>query len=439
MSKPTLAPTTYVRLAVMMFLQFFVWGAYLVPMYKYLGTIFAGNESLDAIIGDAYATNSIGAILAPFVVGLIADRFLPGQIVMGILHLLGAGLLVMAAQATDPGGFLAGGFVGILLAYSICYMPTLALVNSVSFDQLESPEKQFPAIRVWGTIGWIVAGVVVGTVLPAIGEFPAHEVTGKPDAGLTNVPFLVAAGASALLGLYSFTLPNSPPKAKGEKVSLMRLIGLDAVGMFKKPAFAVFAVCSFLLCIPLAVYYARANDFLGAMGIAASETKMTFGQMSEILFMVLMPVFLARFGVKAMLLGGMAAWILRYFLFSFGVTSEGGIEWMILLGVILHGICYDFFFVTGHLYTDKTAPREIRASAQGLIAILTYGVGMFVGNKVWPMVAAAVTPEGGEMPWPPFWQAFAWMALGIAVLFFFTFWDRAKLGDKQEVPGVNEG
>jgi nucleoside transporter len=320
-----------------------------------------------------------------------------------------------------------------MLAYSICYMPTLALVNSVSFDQLESPEKQFPAIRVWGTIGWIVAGIAVGSILPAIMECPVSEATGQPDAGMTKIPLLVAAGASVLLGIYSFTLPNSPPKAKGEKVSIGRLLGLDAVGMFKKPAFAIFALCSFLLCIPLAVYYAKANEFLGAAGISGSEFKMTFGQMSEILFMILMPVFLARFGVKAMLLGGMAAWVARYFLFAFGITPEGhGIEWMILLGVVLHGICYDFFFVTGQLYTDKIAPREIRASAQSMIGILTYGAGMFVGNKVWPLVAEKVAKEGGGFPWTSFWQVFAWMALGIMVLFALAFRDRAKLGDKEQ-------
>jgi nucleoside transporter len=421
---------TYARLAVMMFLQFLVWGFYMVPMAKFLSTVFAGDPSLQSIIGDAYATNSIGAIVAPLVVGLIADRFLPGQIVMGILHLAGAGLLVLAARATGPGGFLSGGFVGIMLGYSICYMPTLALVNSVSFDQLEHPERQFPAIRVWGTIGWIAAGVLVGSVLPVLFECPLHPETGKPDAGLTNLPFLFAAGASALLGLYSFTLPSSPPKAKGGRVSLARLVGLDALGMFKKPAFTVFALCSFLLCIPLAVYFAKANEFLGAAGIAGSETKMTFGQMSEILFMVLMPVFLSRYGVKAMLLGGMAAWVLRYFLFSFAATSGSGGEWMILTGVILHGICYDFFFVTGHLYTDQAAPREIRASAQGMIAILTYGLGMFTGNQVFPLVAKAVAPAGGAFPWSPFWQVFAWMALAIGGLFFVSFWDRAKLGER---------
>jgi nucleoside transporter len=425
--------SAYIRLSIMMFLQFFIWGAYVVPMGKYLSTLFAGNTSLQDIIGDAYATNSIGAVVAPLFVGLIADRFLPGQIVMGILHLLGAGLLVLAAQATDPGGFLAGGFVGLMLAYSICYMPTLALVNSVSFDQLESPEKQFPAIRVWGTIGWIVAGIAVGLVLPHFMSCPVSADTGKPDAGMTKIPLFVAAVVSVVLGIYSFTLPNSPPKAKGEKVSIGRLLGLDAVGMFKKPAFAIFALCSFLLCIPLAVYYAKANEFLGAAGISGSEFKMTFGQMSEILFMILMPVFLARFGVKAMLLGGMAAWVARYFLFAFGITPEGhGIEWMILLGVVLHGICYDFFFVTGQLYTDKIAPREIRASAQSMIGILTYGAGMFVGNKVWPLVAEKVAKEGGGFPWTSFWQVFAWMALGIMVLFALAFRDRAKLGDKEQ-------
>ena len=220
-----------VRLSVMMFVQFFIWGGYLVPMSKYLSTAFADAENLQGVIGNAYATNSIAAMLAPLVVGLIADRFFPGQVVMGVLHLLGGGLLFLAAGSTTAGGFLSGGFVTLMLMYSICYMPTLALVNSVSFDQLENPDKQFPAIRVWGTIGWIVSGVAVGTVLP--------RLVAAEDPGATNIPFLMSAGASILLGLYCFTLPNSPPKSRGSKVSLGKLVGLDALGMFRRPAFAV--------------------------------------------------------------------------------------------------------------------------------------------------------------------------------------------------------
>ncbi len=432
-------PSVRLELSVMMFLQFFIWGAYLVPMAKYI--IFGGlAEGLEAdklglVIGDAYATNSIAAIVAPFVVGLIADRFFSGQKVLGILHLLGAGLLFFAANAAAAGGFLSGGFIGLMLGYSLCYMPTLALVNSVSFDQLEHPDRQFPAIRVWGTIGWIVAGITVGVVLPKLFSCPIHPVTNQPDAGMTRLPFYLAAGASVGLGIFSFFLPDSPPKAKGAKVSLARLVGLDAVGMFKRPSFAVFAVCSFLLCIPLAVYYARTNDFLAASNIANSELVMTFGQMSEILFMILLPVFLARFGVKTMLLGGMVAWVARYFLFAHGE----GMAWMLVTGVVLHGICYDFFFVTGQLYTDKVAPREIRASAQGLIALLTYGCGLFVGNKLFPVVGARLTADaaaGAPFPWQSFWSFFAYFATAVAILFLVAFHDKTKLGDNPESPAT---
>lgn len=434
MSESTpLSIRTRVLLSVMMFLQFFVWGAYLVPMAKYI--IFGGlgeglsDNELTSVIGDAYATNSIAAIFAPFIVGLIADRFFSGQRVLGILHLLGAVLLYLTAQASTAGGFISGGFIALMLAYSFCFMPTLALVNSVSFDQLEHPDQQFPAIRVWGTIGWIVAGITVGVLLPMLFDAPIHPDTGKPDAGMTQIPFLMAAGASLILGVYSFFLPDSPPKAKGKKISLVRLVGLDALGMFKNRSFAVFALCSFLLCIPLAVYYARTNDFLAAAGIGNSELVMTFGQMSEILFMILLPMFLVRFGVKTMLLGGMAAWCVRYFLFAYGMDSS----WMLILGVVLHGICYDFFFVTGQLYTDKIAPREIRASAQGLIALLTYGIGLFVGNQLFPIVSAHLTKDaapGSPFPWQGFWSFFAWFAVAVSILFFVTFRDQTKVGDK---------
>ncbi|MFC1498370.1 MFS transporter [Verrucomicrobiota bacterium] len=432
--KSKLSTAMYVKLSVMMFLQFFIWGAYLVPMGKYI--IFGGlaeglaENDVGGIIGNAYATNSIGVILAAFIGGLIADRFFSGQKVLGVLHLLGGGVLYLAAKATVPGSFHTGGFVGLMLGYSVCYMPTLGLVNSVSFDQMKHPDKQFPAIRVWGTIGWIVACVVVGAVLPKLFTCPVHAVTGKPDAGMTQLPFLLASGASILLGIYSFFLPDSPPKAKGAKVSIGKMIGLDAAGMFKNRSFAAFAICSVVLCIPLAVYYARANDYLAIAGIGNSELVMSFGQMSEILFMILLPFFLVRFGVKAILLGGMAAWVGRYFLFAYGMDTK----WMLLLGVILHGICYDFFFVTGQIYTDKVAPREIRASAQGLIALLTYGAGMFIGNKFFPVVSAHLmkdAAEGTEFAWQPFWSFFAFFALAVTVLFFISFRDKTKLGETE--------
>jgi nucleoside transporter len=429
-SLPVRLPMT--RLGVMMFLEFFLWGAWMVPMGKYLSTLFAGESDVGQIIGQAYSTGSIAAIVAPLFVGLLADRFLPGQVVLGLLHLLGAGFLYAVAQADSPSSFY-----WLLLGAGLCYMPTLALVNSVSFDLLKNPQKQFPLVRVWGTIGWIAAGITVGSLLPpllASGGLPTAVTdlllgdASDNDAGKTNLPFLVAAATSLVLGLYSFTLPGSPPKAKGEPISIAKLLGFDAIGLLKQPAFAIFAVASFLICIPLAVYYAMANKYIGDMGIQqslglGSETVMTFGQMSEIGFMLLMPFFLARFGVKTMLLGGMLAWVARYVLFAFGAEQA----WMLTLAVILHGICYDFFFVTGQLYTDHIAPRQLRASAQGLIALLTYGAGMYVGNITFPEVANAFTETPSVFPWQPFWITFAGMAAVIMIGFAIAFRDPVRL------------
>jgi nucleoside transporter len=435
------APAVMTRLGVMMFLEFFVWGAWAVPMGKYLATLFSTEgrtkAAVDTIIGQAYSTSAIAAIIAPLFVGLVADRFLPGQVVLGGLHLINAGLLVAVARATDPASFY-----WLLLAAGLCYMPTLALVNSVSFDHLSSPQKQFPLVRVWGTIGWIAAGITVGSLLPrvmAADGLPAWiesnvlgDVAGH-DAGKTNLPFLLAAAVSALLGIYALTLPHSPPKAQGEPVSVAKLLGLDAIGLLRAPAFATFAAASFLICIPLAVYYSKANEYISVMNIQellglGSETVMTFGQMSEIGFMLLMPLFLARYGVKTMLVGGMLAWVIRYLLFAYGASSA----WMLVAAVVLHGICYDFFFVTGQLYTDHVAPKSMRASAQGLIALLTYGAGMYVGNLVFPAVAGQLATSADVYPWKPFWITFAIAAAVVMVGFAIAFRDPVKLG-KDEV------
>jgi nucleoside transporter len=421
------------RLGVMMFLEFFLWGAWAVPMGKYLSTLFAGQNDVGQIIGQAYSTGSIAAIVAPLFVGLLADRFLPGQVVLGVLHLIGAALLYAVARADDPNSFY-----WLLLAAGLCYMPTLALVNSVSFDHLADPRRQFPLVRVWGTIGWIAAGITVGSLLPLVmqgGLLPSAVsalLLGDPsgnDAGKTNLPFLLASATSLVLGVYCFTLPSSPPKGKGEPVSMAKLLGLDALGLMKQPAFAIFSAASFLICIPLAVYYSMANKYIGDMGIQqmlglGSETVMTFGQMSEIGFMLLMPFFLGRFGVKTMLLVGMLAWVVRYALFAVG----GGQAWMLVLGVVLHGICYDFFFVTGQLYTDHVAPRQLRASAQGLIALLTYGAGMYVGNVAFPEIARLLTESPDVFPWKPFWFTFAVMAAAIMTGFAIAFRDPIRLG-----------
>lgn len=351
-----------VQLSVMMFVQFFVWGAWFVTMGNYLG---AGLGFEGGDIGRAYSTTGYAAILSPLFVGMIADRFFSAQRVMGILHLLGAGLMFWASTVTTPGMFFV-----VVLAYAMCYMPTLALVNSISFNQMSNPDKEFPGIRVFGTLGWIVAGVVI-TVLGKLG-FDNIEATATP--------FKMAAIASLVMGVYSFLLPDTPPKGKGEKATIVDLLGLDALTLMKDRSFAVFAISSLLICVPLAFYYSFANLFLNNSGMTEVATKMAFGQVSEVLFMIIMPFFFARLGVKKMLLLGMLAWVIRYALFAYG--NNDSLVFMFYGGILLHGICYDFFFVTGQLYVDREAPAAMRSNAQGFIALITYGIGMVIGNEI---------------------------------------------------------
>lgn len=351
-----------VQLSVMMFVQFFVWGAWFVTMGNYLG---AGLEFEGSDIGRAYSTTGYAAILSPLFVGMVADRFFSAQRVMGVLHLLGAGLMYWASTITTPGMFF-----WVVLAYAMCYMPTLALVNSISFNQMTNPEKEFPGIRVAGTLGWIAAGLVI-TLLGTI-AFEGIEATA--------IPFKMAAVASLVMGVISFTLPDTPPKGKGQKATVVDLLGLDALALMKDRSFAIFAISSLLICIPLAFYYSFANLFFNDTGMTGVAAKMTMGQMSEVAFMIVMPFFFARLGVKKMLLFGMLAWVIRYALFAFG--NGEGLVFMFYGGILLHGICYDFFFVTGQIYVDKEAPEAMRSNAQGFIALITYGVGMVIGNEI---------------------------------------------------------
>jgi len=433
-NQPSITPTradVLVRLSMMMFLQFFVWGSYLVSMGKYLATQFKDDTS---ITGQAYGTNSIAAIISPLIVGFVADKLLPGRFAMGILHIVGGVLLYLTSKAAG-----SADFYWLLLGYSLCYMPTLALANSVTFGQLNAAEKQFPAIRVWGTIGWIAAG---WAVVYGLGPIAGSDAEGKPiDPGTTALPFQMGAAVSVALGLYCFTLPADAPTQK-KQTTLAGSLGLDALRLLGDPSFLVFALCSMLICIPLSVYYGWTNRYISELGLSATETKMSFGQISEIVFMLLMPVFLARFGVKTMLIIGMTAWFTRYFLFSFAsgmsaVENQRALmEAMLIGGILLHGICYDFFFVTGHLYTDHKAPKELRASAQGLIALLTYGVGMFAGNMVGAKLEGTykLAEAKGKvtLDWGAFWFAPALMAVGFAVVFLVLFRDYVKLGKKSD-------
>jgi nucleoside transporter len=413
-------PFVKTRLSAMMFLQFFIWGSFFVPMGGYLAGLFAGRTGLNSIIGESYATHNWAGLIAPLFVGLVADRFFNAERVNGVLHLLGAALIYRCSTITEPGPMFWG-----LLAYFMCYMPTLALVNTIAFRNIESSERDFPRIRLWGTLGWIVSGLVVSESL--FGWMPFPVLPGIDNAGATAFPMKLAAVVSVIYGIYSFTLPSCPPGAKNTPVSVARLLGLDALKLFKQPSFAVFAICSFLICIPLAFYYARTYEFVSQAAFGAkSGGVMALGQVSELLFMALVPFFFRKLGVKWMLLVGMTAWTLRYGIFGLAPSVPA----MLVFGIVLHGICYDFFFVTGQLYTDRKAPEEIRASAQGLIGLLTYGAGMLVGNYILGWWGDRIqldpsTTAGWMAGAKDFWLMPAGIALVVAVVFLLTFRDRS--------------
>ncbi|WP_218311194.1 nucleoside permease [Alteromonas antoniana] len=391
------------RLSIMMFLQFFIWGGWFVTLGTYLANTLSASGGQ---VGMAFSTQSWGAIIAPFIIGLIADRYFNAERILGVLHLLGAALMYMLYQAQDFSQFYP-----FVLGYMIAYMPTLALVNSVSFGQMQDPSKEFGKIRVWGTIGWIVAGLVISYV------FSWDSSSGIADGMLRNT-FMLCAIASLALGLFSFTLPATPPKGAGEKTGVKDVLGIDALAMLKDRNFLVFFLSSVLICIPLAFYYQNANPFLTEIGVENATGKMTLGQVSEVLFMLLLPVFLNRFGIKLTLLIGMAAWVLRYVLFAYGNADEGIA--LLIIGIALHGICYDFFFVSGQIYTDAKASPKIKSAAQGLITLATYGVGMLIGFWVAGQITDAYALDTGHS-WADIWMFPAGFAAVVLVLFLLLF------------------
>ena len=434
------------RLSLMMFLQFFLWGSWFATLGQCLG-----SNDFGGIIGGAYGTSPLGAIFAPLFLGLIADRFFPSEKVMGVLFLLGSLFLFLIPGAASRGdGDL---MVNLMLGNMLCYMPTLALGNTIAFTHLDS--MTFPKIRVWGTIGWIVAGLVVGFM-----GWSANM----------NI-FYIAAATSLILGVYSFSLPNTPAPMKGEPIEWRGLLMVDAFSMFKRPAFAVFMVCSCLVCIPLAYYYGYTSTYLSNVGFTQAASTMTIGQMSEIFFMLLIPFFFRKLGVKWMILIGMLAWVLRYLLFAYGADEQ--VIWMILFGIALHGICYDFFFVTGFMYTDKVAPKSVRSQAQSMLVFFTQGIGLYFGYKVAGAKFINVNEDYGALntlitennkqenlsageqlvqmfsvndldgidsevvgsamsKWEEFWVYPAVMAGIISVVFFFAFWDKISIGSDEE-------
>lgn len=394
------------RLSLMMFLQFFIWGVWFVTLGTYALTQLktSGTE-----VGMAYLTQSIGAIVAPFFIGMIADRYFSAQKILGFLHLAGAAVLWMASSASN---FEA--FYPLILIYMMLYMPTLALVNSVSFRQMTDPGKQFPAIRALGTLGWVVAGLIIGWL--------AWEKQGTLD-----LTFKTAAGASLILGLFSFALPATPP-VKDHSSTIKEVLGLDALNLLKDRSFLIFFLSSVALCIPLAFYYNFTNPFLNEAGMEAAAGKQAFGQVSEILFMTLMPFFFTRLGVKKMLLFGMLAWVIRYVFFAFGDIQSG--YWMLIGGIILHGICYDFFFVTGQIYTDKQAGEKFKSAAQGFITLATYGVGMFIGFSISGQIVDRFQLAESSHNWQQIWLIPAGIATAILLLFLAFFKESKPKSDE---------
>ena len=389
---------TRVKLSAMMFLQYFVWGAWSVTMGTWLSQTlhFSGEQ-----IGLAYGTTALAAMISPFFVGMVADRFFATERILAALHLIGGVVLLYASIQTSFAPLYA-----VLLAYTLCFMPTLALTNSLSFHQMENPGREFPAIRVLGTIGWIVAGLLVGTM----------------GIEKTATPMQLAAAASVLLGVFSFLLPHTPPQKTSQRVTWSDVLGLDALKLLRDSSFAVFVVGSFLICIPLQFYYTFTNPFLNELNVTNAAGKMTLGQMSEIFFMLVMPWFFRRLGVKTMMLVGMAAWAARYALFAAG--NNGSLVAMLYAGILLHGVCYDFFFVTGQIYVDRKAPIRLRAAAQGFIAFVTLGVGMLIGSWLSGRVVDAFGVTSGgvvQHQWNRIWLVPAAGAAAVLVLFALFF------------------
>lgn len=397
------------RLSAMMFLEFFIWGAWYTAIAVYMS-----ENGMGDLTHWPFTVNPIAAIFAPFFVGLIADRYFATEKVLGTLHILGGVIMFLTPLAVESPLV----FILMLLAYNLCYMPTMSLANTLSFHNITDQEKEFPVIRVFGTIGWIVAGLTVSFVLVS---FVSGDVV--PEA--TALPLYLAAAASIALGLYSFTLPNTPPPAKGDAVSIRSIVGVDAIKHLGSKSFYIFLGSSLLISIPLAAYYNFTQIFLGATGFENIAATQTIGQVSEVVFMLLMPFFFVRLGVKWMLGIGMAAWFARYALFAMGAPDS--VTWMIMGGIALHGICYDFFFVTGQIYVDLKSNDKIRGQAQGLIVLITYGVGMLIGAQLAGMTYNMFLGEQAALSldqWYQFWWVPAIFAAVVMIFFMLTFNDK---------------
>ncbi|WP_282807179.1 nucleoside permease [Hafnia alvei] len=400
------------KLSVMMFVEWFIWGAWFVPLWQYLNKLgFSPSE-----IAWSYSSTAIAAILSPVLVGVIADRYFAAQKVLGWLHLVGGALMLLLAWQTQFSTFFP-----LLVVYALTYMPTVALTNSIAFANIRDTEKDFPRIRVLGTLGWIASGLVVGFMLPPL--------LGMENVSDTNMPLIVTALASVLLGLYSFMLPNTPPKV-GQRTDIRDLLGLNALGLLRDRSFAIFALCSFLFCMPLAFYYQFANGYLTQVGLENATGWMTLGQVSEIFAMLALPFLLKRYGIKKVLLLGFVTAGIRYVLFIYGGTADLLMYSMLFIGILLHGVSYDFYFVTGYIYVDKKAPAHMRTAAQGLITLICQGFGSFIGNWLGGRAMTAFQlPEahnGMTFDWFTVWGVGAAMVFAVMLLFILFFREKNR-------------
>jgi len=390
------------QLSFMMLLEYFIWGSWYVTLGTYMGEYLHADGTQ---IGAAYGALAIATIISPFFIGFIADKYFAAQRIMGVLHIIGAILLFTATQIADNTAFY-----WLVLVYSMLYMPTIALSNNIAFSQMSDPGKQFPWIRVFGTLGWILAGILISK----LGFDKENSVA----------TFQMAAIASGLLGLFSFILPNTPPKGKTAGTSASSALGLDAFVLFKNNAYLIFFISAILICIPLSFYYGFANVFLNSIGVKEAAAKMTLGQASEAIFIVAIPFLFNKIGVKNMLLMGITAWLLRYVAFAFGDTGSN--MWMVYAGIILHGVCYDFFFVTGYMYTEKKAGEKIKNSAQALFTVASYGIGMVIGTYFSGFVVDAYTVDSAPQ-WNPIWMVPAYISIGVLIFFLLFFKEKKQI------------
>ncbi len=393
-------PVVFTKLSLMMLLEYFVWGSWYVTLSNYMSNNLGASGGQ---IGSAYNALAIATMISPFFVGMVADRFFSAQKIMGVLHLAG-GVLLYFASLIDH----YPGFYWLVLAYSLLYMPTIALSNNVAFQQMSDPGRMFPWVRVFGTGGWIIAGIMISAF----------------DAEGSAFTFQMAATASVILGLYSFALPDTPAKGKGTDAKASSVLGVDAFVLFRNKPYLVFFIAAILVCIPLSFYYGFANLFLNEVGMENAAGKMALGQFSEALFILAIPFLFYRIGVKNMVLIGMIAWFLRYICFAHGDSGDN--LWMLYTGIILHGICYDFFFVTGYMYTEQKAGGKIKNAAQGLFTFATYGLGMFIGTAFSGIVTDYYT-EDGAFQWTNIWYVPAGIAVLVLLYFIFFFKEKREI------------